>query len=103
MSPVANEKGDADNNKAARLLYRPVGLVGSLLAATIASALFKAIWTRVGPGDEEPPGPLEGGSSTKEIVVAAVLQGAIFAGVKAAVDRAGARGFEKYTGEWPGS
>lgn len=91
-----------DSSKSARLLYRPVGLIASLVAATIAGALFKAIWSRVGPGEDEPPTPLESSSSTREIVLAAVLQGAIFAGVKALVDRVGARAFEKYTGEWPG-
>jgi hypothetical protein len=33
---------------------------------------------------------------------AAALQGAIFAFVKAAVDRGGAEGFRKMTGVWPG-
>ena len=33
---------------------------------------------------------------------AAALQGAIFALVKAAVDRGGAEGFRKLTGVWPG-
>jgi hypothetical protein len=37
-----------------------------------------------------------------EILAAAALQGAIFALVKAAVDRAGATGVKKVTGEWPG-
>jgi uncharacterized protein DUF4235 len=37
--------------------------------------------------------------STKEVLVAAVVQGAIFAGVKAAVDRAGAKSFKKITGK----
>jgi hypothetical protein len=33
---------------------------------------------------------------------AAAVQGAIFAVVKASLDRGGARGFEKLTGVWPG-
>ena len=94
---------DESGTKTARLLYRPVGMVGSLLAAAIASALFKVIWARVGHDEGGPPSPRQKSSSTKEIVLAAVLQGAIFAGVKALVDRVGARVFEKYTGEWPGS
>jgi hypothetical protein len=36
-----------------------------------------------------------------EILVAAALQGAVFALVKAAVDRAGASGVRKVTDEWP--
>ncbi|CAL9278567.1 hypothetical protein SUDANB135_00024 [Streptomyces sp. SudanB135_2055] len=37
-----------------------------------------------------------------EAVAAAVLQGAIFAGVKAAVDRGGAAATRRLTGAWPG-
>ena len=36
------------------------------------------------------------------ILLAAALQGAIYAMVKALVDRGGARAFEKTFGEWPG-
>ena len=34
---------------------------------------------------------------------AAAVQGAIFSVVKTVIDRQGARMFEKWTGEWPGS
>ena len=37
-----------------------------------------------------------------EVLVAATVQGAIFALVKAAVDRATAEGTRKLTGVWPG-
>jgi hypothetical protein len=36
------------------------------------------------------------------VLIAAALQGAIFAVTKAAIDRAGAQGFSKLTGSWPG-
>jgi hypothetical protein len=37
-----------------------------------------------------------------EVVLAAAIQGAIFAATKAAIDRAGAQGFKQLTGAWPG-
>lgn len=37
-----------------------------------------------------------------EIAASAALQGAVMAGTKAVVDRAGATGFAKATGTWPG-
>ena len=37
-----------------------------------------------------------------QILLAATLQGAIFAVVKALVDRGGAKGFQRLTGSWPG-
>jgi len=38
----------------------------------------------------------------REILLAAATRGAIVAVVKAVVNRAGARGFTKLTGAWPG-
>ena len=36
------------------------------------------------------------------ILLAAAIQGAIFAIVKASINRGGANLFQKWTGEWPG-
>lgn len=92
------------SNTTAKLLYRPVGLAGSLIGGVIAGAIFKQIWRRVSPGDKpDPPKPLETEYPFKEILVAAAIQGAIFSVVKTVIDRQGARLFEKATGEWPGS
>lgn len=90
----------------AKVLYRPVGFVSSMAGGLIASLLFKQIWKRVSPSadsGDDVPGPLESEYPFKEILLAAVLQGAIYAGVKTAVDRQGARAFQRATGEWPGS
>jgi Protein of unknown function (DUF4235) len=38
----------------------------------------------------------------RELLAAATLQGALFGLAKAAIDRSGARTFEKITGSWPG-
>lgn len=88
----------------AKMLYRPVGLISSIIGGLVASTLFKQVWKRVSAGkDADPPGPLQSEYPFKEIVLAAVLQGAIFAGVRAIINRQGARAFERATGEWPGS
>ncbi|MBT2594258.1 DUF4235 domain-containing protein [Arthrobacter sp. ISL-72] len=42
------------------------------------------------------------GYALKEILIAAAIQGAIFAVVKTVLDRGGARLFERWTGERPG-
>lgn len=49
------------------------------------------------PGEEEAPEATSSKYSTREVLVAAVIQGSIFAGVKGAVDRAGAMSFKKIT------
>ena len=88
----------------AKVLYRPVGLVSSMLGGLLASAIFKQVWRRAAPGDkDDPPQPLETEYSFKEILLAAAVQGAIYSVVKTAIDRQGARLFERATGEWPGS
>lgn len=88
----------------AKMLYRPVGLVSSILGGLIASALFRQVWKRAAPGEKsDPPTALETSYPFKEILLAAAIQGAIYSVVKTVIDRQGARVFEKWTGEWPGS
>ncbi|MGJ9413900.1 DUF4235 domain-containing protein [Aeromicrobium sp. CF4.19] len=91
----------------AKVLYRPVGIVSSIVGGLLASMVFKQIWKRVSPTVDpdhaDPPGPLESEYPLKEILIAAVLQGAIYSLVKAIIDRQGAKAFQKATGEWPGS
>ena len=84
-----------------KLLYRPVGLIGGILAGTISGAVFKQVW-RLAANEDDAPGALQSEYRMREVVLAAALQGAIFAATKAAIDRAGARGFSKLTGSWPG-
>lgn len=95
---------EKSSNRSAKILYQPVGLVSSVIAGVVAGQIFKQIWKRALPGDhDDPPEPLQSEYSWKEVVVGALIQGAIFAAVKAAVSRGGARAFERWTGEWPGN
>jgi hypothetical protein len=88
----------------AKILYRPIGLIGSVLGGVVAGAIFKQVWRRAAPGDKpDPPTALQTEYPFKEILLAAALQGVIFSVVKTVIDRQGARAFEKWTGEWPGS
>jgi hypothetical protein len=69
----------------------------------VAGQVFKQVWKRVSRGtDADAPKALESEYSLGEVLVAAAVQGAIFAVVKAAIDRGGARAFQRWTGEWPG-
>ena len=71
-------------------------MVGGLLAGLI----FKRVWKLIGRGDA--PKPTDERRGWGEILLAAVLQGAIFALVKAAADRGAAEGTRRLTGIWPG-
>ena len=65
--------------------------------------MFKQVWKHATPGDQEDaPKALESEYALREVLIAALIQGAIFAVVKALVNRGGARAFERWTGEWPG-
>ena len=94
-------KGEAKKNKGAKLAYRPIGLVSGLVAGSLSGIVFKQIW-KVVAKEEEAPSALQSEYRMREVVLAAAIQGAIFAATKAAVDRAGATGFKQLTGAWPG-
>jgi hypothetical protein len=90
------------STRSAKILYRPWGLVASILGGLIASQVFQQVWKRVDPESDEAPKPLSGDSRLRKILLAALIQGAIYSAVKALIDRGGARAFERWTGEWPG-
>jgi hypothetical protein len=88
-------------SKGAKLAYRPIGLIGGILAGIVSGAVFKQVWKLVA-NEDEAPDALQSEYRMRDVVLAAAIQGAIFAGTKAAIDRAGAQGFTKLTGSWPG-
>ena len=85
----------------ARVLYKPFGLVMSVLGGVVAGTVFKRIWGAVAHEDEAPKAT-DARRGWGEIIAAAAVQGAVFGGVKAVIDRAGAIGFQRLTGAWPG-
>jgi hypothetical protein len=96
-------RAEERSSTSAKILYRPVGLVGSVVAGIVAGQVFKQTWKHAAPGDQDDaPRALESEYSLPQVLVAAAVQGAIFAVVKAAMSRAGARVFQRWTGEWPG-
>jgi Protein of unknown function (DUF4235) len=86
----------------ARVIYKPFGLLVSVLGGLVAGAIFKRIWRAVAD-EEDAPKATDEGKGWREVVTAAAAQGAVFGGVKALVDRAGATGFARLTGAWPGA
>jgi predicted metal-dependent enzyme (double-stranded beta helix superfamily) len=86
--------------KGTKLWYRPVGLALGALAGAAAGFAFKQVW-QVVAGEPDAPDATDEERGWGEVLVAAALQGAIFAVVKAAVDRGGAAGVRRLTGNWP--
>lgn len=88
------------SGKLQKVAYKPVGLLLGLGAGALAGFVFKEVW-KLAAGDDDAPSPTDEDRGWGEIIAAAALQGAIFATVRALVDRGGAVGVRKMTGEWP--
>jgi Protein of unknown function (DUF4235) len=89
--------------KSVRMLYRPFALVFSTAGGLIAARVFREVWMRATPHHRtQAPTALESQFKTRHVLVGAAVQGAVFGVVKAGMDRAGARAFQRWTGDWPG-
>jgi Protein of unknown function (DUF4235) len=84
-----------------KLQYKAVGLLVGVLGGMLASAITRKVWELL-PGHDEAPEAIDTRRSWGEILTAAALQGAIFAVIRAAVERATAASAEKLAGEQPG-
>jgi uncharacterized protein DUF4235 len=88
------------SGKVSKLAYKPVGLLLGIASGALAGLVFKEVW-RLAAGDDDAPNATDEERGWGEVLAAAALQGAIFALVKAAVDRGGAAGVRRLTGQWP--
>jgi hypothetical protein len=84
-----------------KLVYKPVSMLVSVLGGVLAGVIFKRIW-KITAREDDAPKATDAQRGWREVLLAATLQGAIFAVVKAAVDRGAAEGTSKLTGVWPG-
>ena len=88
------------SRKLNKVAYKPVGILMGIAAGALAGVVLKQVW-KLAAGDGDAPNATDEDRGWGEILAAAALQGAIFAIVKAAVDRGGATGVRKLTGDWP--
>ena len=84
-----------------KLLYKPFAILAGIVAGRAAGAIFKKLWAFLSK-ETEMPQAMEQSRGWAEVVVAAMLKGAVFGGVKALVDRTFATGYFRRTGVWPG-
>ncbi|MGC0327919.1 hypothetical protein RKD23_000909 [Streptomyces sp. SAI-170] len=83
------------------LAYKPLGFVLGYAGGTLSGLAFRRTW-RALRHEDDAPDPLDRDRGWGEILLAAAIQGAIFAAVRSAVDRGGAKAIERSTGVWPG-
>lgn len=94
---------ETTTSTSAKILYRPWGLIASLIGGLVAGQVFQHVWKLLDPqSPDDPPKPLESEYRLPKILLAALVQGAVFSVIKALINRGGARAFERWTGEWPG-
>lgn len=84
-----------------KLLYKAISMLVSVLGGVVAGAIFKRIW-KLAAHEEETPSATDARRGWPEVLIAAALQGAVFAVVKAALDRGTATAARELTGTWPG-
>ena len=83
-----------------KVLFAPIGILAGLAAGFAAQKGFERIWAIV--DDEQAPGVEKREVSYPKLVLALLLEGAIFRLVKGMVDRGARIGFASLTGRWPG-
>jgi uncharacterized protein DUF4235 len=83
-----------------KLVFLPISIVVGLIAGQLSKKLFDFIWSRF--DEEEAPRPKHRQIDVPKLLIALVVEGAVFRVVKGLVDHATRQGFAKATGEWPG-
>ena len=83
-----------------RYLFPPVSILTGLLAGMISSKVFGFIWGQF--ADEEAPSVEHHQVNWPQLLIAIVVEGAIFRLTRGLVDRGLRIGFERTTGSWPG-
>jgi Protein of unknown function (DUF4235) len=83
-----------------KFVFLPISIGGGLVAGQIGKKIFEQIWGLI--DEEEPPNAKHREIHYGKLVVALLLQGAIFRLVRGFFDHSARRGFHRLTGSWPG-
>jgi Protein of unknown function (DUF4235) len=83
-----------------KVLFAPIGILAGLAAGFAAQKGFERIWAIV--DDEQAPEVENREVSYPKLMLALLLEGAIFRLVKGMVDRGARISFASLTGRWPG-
>jgi hypothetical protein len=83
-----------------KILFAPIGILAGLIAGLVAQKGFERVWAIV--DEEQAPEAEDRHVSYPKLILALLLEGAIFRLVKGMVDRGARTGFASITGRWPG-
>ena len=90
-----------DARRVVKVSYKAVDLIASTIGGLLVGLIFDRAWSAIEQEDGAPK-PTDEQRDFREILLAAALQGAIFALFKAAIARGIARATRRVTGIWPG-
>jgi hypothetical protein len=100
VAVTSHGRGIAQRGAADNTMFMLVSMASGILGGALAGALFSRLWRAVSGADEVPE-PTALDRSVKEILIAGVLQGAVFGLVKAIVGRITATSYRRFTGKDP--
>jgi hypothetical protein len=82
------------------LVFKPVGIIVGLLAGIVGKKVFVLIWSVI--DDEDAPEPKHREIALGKLVIALLVEGAIFRALRGLADHGARHAFTRITGEWPG-
>ncbi|GHH00655.1 DUF4235 domain-containing protein [Streptomyces lanatus] len=82
------------------LAYKPLGFALGWASGALAGLAFRKTWMAI-RNEEDAPDALDRERGWGEILLAAAVQGALFAVARSLADRTGAKAIERKTGVWP--
>jgi hypothetical protein len=82
------------------LVFKPIGILSGVVAGLLGKKIFDLIWGLI--DDQDPPEPKYRRLALGKLVVALILEGAIFRLLRGLAEHGARHGFSALTGEWPG-
>jgi hypothetical protein len=83
-----------------KAVFTPIGLLIGIAAGQVAKKIFDLVWSLF--DDEEAPRPKHREVPLAKLLVALLIEGAIFRVVRGLTDHGARHGWRQLTGSWPG-
>jgi hypothetical protein len=81
-------------------VFTPIGLILGLASGQVATKIFDRVWSLF--DDAEAPKPKHREVVLGKLVIALMVEGAIFRVVRGLTDHGARHGWRQLTGQWPG-
>jgi hypothetical protein len=83
-----------------KFVFTPIGLIVGLAAGQLSKKIFDQVWSLF--DDEEAPRPKHREVPLAKMLIALLVEGAIFRVVRGLADHGTRHGWAQLTGQWPG-